>query len=91
MTYSDGAKYEGGWKHGKRHGQGTYTYGKGKWAGDKYEGKWKNDRWHGQGTLTWSNGWKHIGEWKDGKKHGKGTTIDEDGFVTLINRYLQKK
>ena len=22
---------------GKKHGQGTYTYGKGKWEGDKYD------------------------------------------------------
>ena len=67
MTYSDGAKYEGDWKHGKRHVQGTYTYGKGKWEGDKYEGKWKNDRWHGQGAYSYPDGGKVVGEFRGGK------------------------
>ena len=31
----------GEWKDGKKHGQGTFTYGKGKWEGDKYEGEFK--------------------------------------------------
>jgi len=28
-------KYVGEWKDGKKQGQGTFTYGKGKWEGDK--------------------------------------------------------
>jgi len=36
-TYSNGAKYVGKFKNGKRHGQGTMT-----WAnGNKYVGEWK--------------------------------------------------
>ena len=36
--WENGTKYMGEWKDGKKHGQGTFTYGKGKWEGDKYEG-----------------------------------------------------
>jgi len=57
----DGKKYEGEWKDGKKHGQGTLT-----WAnGSKYEGEWKDGKRHGQGTLAWASGKKYEGEWKD--------------------------
>jgi len=39
-TLSDGKKYEGEWKDGKRNGQGTFTYPD---DGRKYEGEWKGD------------------------------------------------
>ena len=39
--WENGTKYMGEWKDGKKHGQGTFTYGKGKWEGDKYEGEFK--------------------------------------------------
>ena len=46
--WKNGTKYIGEWKDGKKHGQGTYTYGKGKWEGEKYVGKWKEGkRWNG--------------------------------------------
>ena len=31
--WENGTKYMGEWKDGKKHGQGTFTYGKGKWEG----------------------------------------------------------
>ena len=46
--WENGTKYLGEWKDGKKHGQGTFTYGKGKWEGDKYDGEWKDgERWKG--------------------------------------------
>jgi len=57
----DGKKYEGEWKDGKKHGQGTLTWA----SGAKYEGEWKDGKKHGQGTLTWASGKKYEGEWKD--------------------------
>ena len=44
--------YVGEWKNGKKEGQGTFTYGKGKWEGEKYEGEFKDGYRHGQGTYT---------------------------------------
>ena len=68
-TLSDGKKYEGERKDGKRNGQGTFTYPD---DGRKYEGEWKDGKYHGQGTLTHPNGEKYVGEFKKGKRHGQG-------------------
>ena len=72
-------KYVGEWKDGKKQGQGTFTYGKGKWEGEKYEGEFKDGYRHGQGTYTWSDGDKYAGEFKDDKPNGQGTYTWPDG------------
>ena len=64
---------------GEYHGQGTITYGKGKWKGDKYIGEFNGGKRDGQGTYTWSDGDKYVGEWKDGRPNGQGTDIFVDG------------
>ena len=60
-TYENGQiKYEGDFKNGKRHGNGTYTFSDGK----IYEGEWKNGNpWNvteydnsGNITAKWLNG-----------------------------------
>ena len=63
--WENGTKYMGEWKDGKKHGQGTFTYGKGKWEGDKYEGEFKDGYRNGQGTYTSQDGTKGKGEFKD--------------------------
>ena len=78
--WENGTKYMGEWKDGKKHGQGTFTYGKGKWEGDKYVGEFKDGYRNGQGTYAWSNGNKYIGEWRDGKYHGQGTYTSIKGY-----------
>ena len=77
--WENGTKYMGEWKDGKKHGQGTFTYGKGKWEGDKYEGEFKVGYRNGQGTYTWSDGDKYVGEFKDDKPNGQGTYTWSDG------------
>ena len=77
--WENGTEYVGEWKDGKKHGQGTFTYGKGKWEGEKYVGKFKDGYRNGQGTYTWSDGDKYVGEFKDGKKHGQGTWTSTGG------------
>jgi len=81
--WENGTKYMGEWKDGKKHGQGTFTYGKGKWEGDKYEGEFKVGYRNGQGTYTWSDGEKYVGEWKYGRKSGQGTLTLSSG-----NKYV---
>ena len=49
-------EYEGEFKDGSFHGEGTLTLN----AGFKYVGGFKNDLFHGKGTYTWSNGDKYI-------------------------------
>jgi hypothetical protein len=77
-TFSDGSKYTGELKDGKKHGKGTETY-----EGRKYVGEWNNDKQHGQGTYTGPNGETYVGEFKDGLFHGKGTITLKDGTKTI--------
>lgn len=48
MPTAYGCRYEGGWKGGRKHGQGTYTYA----GGGKYVGDFVDDKRHGQGCYT---------------------------------------
>ena len=73
--YVYAAKYVGEWKHGRKHGKGTYTG----YDGSKYVGEYKDDKKHGHGTKMYVSGAKYVGEWKDGKKHGKGAYTWSDG------------
>ena len=74
-TYSDGSRYEGDIRDGKRHGQGTFI-----WAeGGRYEGEWRNDKRTGWGTETWTNGNRYEGEYLDNRLHGRGTFIWAEG------------
>lgn len=45
-------KYDGRWKHGKPHGEGTFENE----DGDKYAGGWKGGKLHEQGVWTWVDG-----------------------------------
>ena len=79
-TYTNGDKYVGEFKNGKRHGQGTLTYP----DGDKYVGEYKDNKRHGQGTYTYgpNSEWagdKYVGEWKDNIPHGQGTLTLANG------------
>jgi len=69
------AIYEGDWKRGEKHGQGTYFFPN----RDRYEGDWKRGEIHGQGTYYFSGGDKYVGEWRDGKKYGQGAYFFSEG------------
>jgi hypothetical protein len=49
------------------HGQGTFTWASGEFAGDKYVGEWKNEKRHGKGIYTWADGTVEKGIWENGK------------------------
>ena len=51
-TYPDGAWYEGGFKNGARHGQGTFCWPN----GIKYVGPFVNGLCHGEGILYYTDG-----------------------------------
>jgi len=77
--WENGTKYMGEWKDGKKHGQGTYTSGKGEGEGDKYVGEFKGGFKNGHGKYIWSNGDEYVGEFKDDKPNGQGTYTWSDG------------
>ena len=54
-------KYVGGFKDGKRNGQGTFAFAN----GGKYLGEFKDARFNGQGNFTFPDGRKYVGEFKD--------------------------
>jgi len=61
-TFSDGRKYVGEFKDGKKHGQGTFTTP----YGNKYVGEFKDGKQDGQGTLTSRFEKEYVGEFKEG-------------------------
>jgi len=84
INVNNGNKYVGEWRDHKRHGQGTFTWGKdSEWAGDKYVGEYKDGISHGQGTYTYADGDKYVGEYKDNIRNGQGTYTFASG-----NKYV---
>lgn len=68
--------YDGDYKCGLRHGQGTAEY----WNGEKYEGRWVQGAREGEGTWWGKEGkGQYVGEWKRDKKQGAGVVTFENG------------
>lgn len=80
ITYEN-ATYEGGFKNGYFHGQGTYARADGTWI---YKGSFENGNFNGSGTEYWpKEKRKHYagfleGNYKDGKCNGVGTWYYND-------------
>jgi len=56
--------YEGEFKDGNMHGQGTIDYG----SGEKYTGQFRNGKEHGDGTLIHANGTTEHVTFNDGQR-----------------------
>ena len=78
QTHSDGRKYVGEYKDGKKNGQGTMT----STLGDKFVGECKDGKENGWGTWSYPSGSKYEGEWKDGKEWN-GNFYDKNGKYGL--------
>ena len=80
IRFKDGSEYDGGWKDGKMHGEGTMMMpdimldGEIIKDGEMYDGGWKDGKMHGEGRFHRSNDEVWIGKWKNG--------IFQEGFVT---------
>jgi hypothetical protein len=75
MIYSNGDRYDGEFRNGKRNGCGTFTFANGR----SYVGQFRDDQFQGQGIWTLENGDRYIGEFQDNKCDGQGTFISVDG------------
>ena len=74
-NWSDGTRFEGEYRDGKRTGRGTYT-----WAnGSRYEGEWRDDDLNGFGTMTYASSSRYEGEWRDDERNGFGTMTYASG------------
>ncbi len=69
FTYTNGDRYEGGYKEGAKHGTGVFTYADGR----SYEGGFEDDMRCGKGIFHYASGDVYDGEWKDNIKNGTGT------------------
>lgn len=74
--YSDGSRYEGGWRNGKPHGQGVRT-----WPADgiRYEGAFVDGKAEGVGTWTYPDGSRYEGANRNDVPHGRGVRTWRDG------------
>ncbi len=64
-VWSDGRKYEGDFKNGKKDGEGTFEWSNGL----KYIGSWRNAKQHGIGILyNPEEGTKRQCEYVNGKR-----------------------
>jgi hypothetical protein len=77
QTFADGSRYEGDWRDGKMHGQGTYTSP----DGLSYSGGWLSGVMSGTGRLKSGNGNFYVGNFSNGLFHGRGTFIESNGNV----------
>lgn len=78
VTYPTGDVYEGGYKNGLRHGNGTYTYSSKKAS---YSGTWSAGTKDGAGEFTYPDGARYKGMWSKDKRQGKGSYYYTNGDV----------
>jgi len=69
--WTDGDKYDGGWKDGKFQGKGTYFYSN----GSKFLGMYKQGKKHGEGVYIDAKGKHFEGFWELGKRVVKTNTL----------------
>ena len=73
--YETGGIYEGTFKDGKQHGQGTYKLPN----GYEYTGDWVEGEITGHGVARFPNGSVYEGEFAKGKPDGVGKITFSDG------------
>ena len=84
---TNGTKYVGEFKGGKKHGQGTYTLP----DGEKLQGEWGEDMLNGQGVHTFADGTKYGGEFRNSGFHGQGTLLDRSGGIVFSGQWVDGK
>ena len=73
--YDDGGVYEGSFRGGLQHGQGTYKLPN----GYEYTGNWEDGEIKGEGVARFPNGSVYEGAFAKGKPEGFGKITFADG------------
>src|SRR5690348_8723129 len=74
-TWPNGDRYDGQFVADRKEGQGTYTFGRGPWAGERYDGAFVADRREGYGVYRWPTGDVYRGPWKEDRLAGPPTPM----------------
>lgn len=69
-------RYEGEFREGLMHGQGTMQYADGR----TYTGQWAYGREEGHGEMRWPDGKVYTGQWRGGQPNGRGVMRLPDGY-----------
>jgi hypothetical protein len=82
--------YNGDWKEGKWHGEGTLCGMSDAGIPFTYTGSFVDGLQHGQGKIVWANGEEYEGHWENGERHGQGKMTLTDGSV-LDGMWIHEK
>jgi hypothetical protein len=74
-TWANGDRYEGDFVEERIEGFGTYTFGRGPWAGERYSGEYLAGQRHGHGVYRWASGDVYDGPWRDDVPVGPPTAM----------------
>jgi hypothetical protein len=74
-TWANGDRYEGDFYEERIEGFGTYTFGRGPWAGETYTGEYVGGRRHGHGVYRWASGDLYSGPWHEDVPAGPPTAM----------------
>ena len=87
--FKNGDRYEGMFKDGKKHGEGTIIFSN----GGRYKGELKNDIKHGKGEFKNEFGQTKYEFWENGvlKPNNEEENIKENESVSLLNERDTKK
>ena len=88
IIWENGDFYSGGWKNGKRHGEGFYLWQNGKC----YQGDWDNGKMSGKGVeyRNIREKFKYDGEFKNNKWNGTGILYDKNGRKEYEGEFKDK-
>lgn len=73
--WPDGAKYDGQYRDGRKHGSGLLTWP----DGSAYRGEFIHGDLSGIGTFRWNCGCSYTGQWESNSMHGIGVFSWRDG------------
>ena len=82
-------EYIGGFKGGKRSGQGVFTRISHSWGGEKYIGEFSDGQFSGQGAYLLNSGLRTVGQWVQGRLNGPAVIFAANGSISSYGIYRE--